>query len=281
MCSASLTFWQGPTVLAPDVLPDICLFSPRDWGSNFLLTYGDVSCLLTIITLAGGDVKVQQNPLIQVALLKEEVSIPCEVTFLYTLKYTKFSIFYYWFNSSGQRTSIYNREENVQIPPGKENTSITKSYNHKTMPLESHSSGTYYCEVQWSDIQKMGNGVYILVRGKWTSRKEGKQLKSSWPLLWKDDLCFSFPLPKQAMKSGGNNTWCPMLKAIRVECALYRAHRNASPFSMWLQGVGCSVDAQPRKQGRASGQDKRNATRPCMLLTGRICIAERWIWKTS
>lgn len=72
-----------------------------------------------------------------------------------------------------------------------------------------------------------------------------------------------------------------MLKAIRVECALHRAHHNASPFSMWLQGVGCSVDAQPRKQGRASRQDKRNATRPCMLLTGRICIAERWIWKTS
>ncbi|NWZ21244.1 NFAM1 protein, partial [Asarcornis scutulata] len=79
-------------------------------------------------------------------------------------KYTKFSILYYWLNSSGQRTSIYNREENVQIPPGKENTTITISYNHKTMPLASHSSGTYYCEVRWSDIQKMGNGVYILVR---------------------------------------------------------------------------------------------------------------------
>ncbi|XP_071891663.1 NFAT activation molecule 1 isoform X2 [Anas platyrhynchos] len=112
----------------------------------------------------GGDVDVQQNPLIQVALLKEEVSIPCEVTFLYTLKYTRFSISYYWFNSLGQRTSIYNRDEHVQIPPGKENTSITKSYNHKTMPLESHSSGTYYCEVRWGEILKMGNGVYILVR---------------------------------------------------------------------------------------------------------------------
>ncbi|XP_013052579.1 NFAT activation molecule 1 [Anser cygnoides] len=114
----------------------------------------------------GGDVNVQQNPLIQVALLKEEVSIPCEVTFPYTLKYTKFSIFYYWINLLGQKTSIYNREENVQIPPGEENKTIAKSYNHKTMPLESNfSTGTYYCEVQWSDIRKMGNGVFVLVRG--------------------------------------------------------------------------------------------------------------------
>lgn len=149
------------------MLPDVCLFSPRDWGSNFLLTYGAVRCLLTIITLTGGDVNVQQNPLIQVALLKEEVSIPCEVTFPYTLKYTKFSIFYYWINLLGQKTSIYNREENVQIPPGEENKTIAKSYNHKTMPLESNfSTGTYYCEVQWSDIRKMGNGVFVLVRGK-------------------------------------------------------------------------------------------------------------------
>ncbi|XP_035165316.1 NFAT activation molecule 1 isoform X1 [Oxyura jamaicensis] len=115
----------------------------------------------------GGDVNVQQNPLIQVALLKEEVSIPCEVTFPYTLKYTKFSIFYYWINLLGQNTPISNREENVQIPPGEENKTTAKSYNHKTMPLESSSStGTYYCEVRWSDIQKMGNGVFVLVREK-------------------------------------------------------------------------------------------------------------------
>ncbi|NXK55051.1 NFAM1 protein, partial [Chauna torquata] len=81
-------------------------------------------------------------------------------------KYTSFSIFYYWINSLGQKTSIYNKKENVHIPPGQENKTTAISYNHKTMPLESTSStGTYYCEVQWNDIRKMGKGVFVLVRG--------------------------------------------------------------------------------------------------------------------
>ncbi|KFV54447.1 NFAT activation molecule 1, partial [Gavia stellata] len=81
-------------------------------------------------------------------------------------KYTKFSIFYYWINSLGQKTSIYSTSENVAIPSGKENKTATISYNHRIMPLENTSStGTYYCEVKWNDIQKMGNGVFVLARG--------------------------------------------------------------------------------------------------------------------
>ncbi|NXR01364.1 NFAM1 protein, partial [Sagittarius serpentarius] len=81
-------------------------------------------------------------------------------------KYTKFSIFYYWINSLGQKTSIYSRSENVAIPSGKENKTATVSYDHRIMPLENTSStGTYYCKVRWNDIQKMGKGVFVLARG--------------------------------------------------------------------------------------------------------------------
>ncbi|NXX42197.1 NFAM1 protein, partial [Tricholaema leucomelas] len=80
-------------------------------------------------------------------------------------KYTKFSIFYFWINSLGQKTYIHNRSENVPIPSGKENKTVTLSYNHRIMPLENTSSGTYYCMVKWSDFQKMGKGVFVLARG--------------------------------------------------------------------------------------------------------------------
>ncbi|NXA21424.1 NFAM1 protein, partial [Ibidorhyncha struthersii] len=81
-------------------------------------------------------------------------------------KYTKFSISYYWINSLGQKTSIYHRSENVDIPSGKENETATISYNHRIMPLQTTSStGTYYCDVKWNDIQIMGKGVFVLARG--------------------------------------------------------------------------------------------------------------------
>ncbi|KFP49364.1 NFAT activation molecule 1, partial [Cathartes aura] len=80
-------------------------------------------------------------------------------------KYTKFSIFYYWINSLGEKTSIYSRSEEVAIPSGKENKTATISYNHRIMPLENTSTGTYYCEVKWNGIQKMGKGVFVLARG--------------------------------------------------------------------------------------------------------------------
>ncbi|NXT20302.1 NFAM1 protein, partial [Syrrhaptes paradoxus] len=80
-------------------------------------------------------------------------------------KYTIFSISYYWINSLGQKTSIYSTSENIAIPSGKENKTATISYNHRIMPLENSSStGTYYCEVKWNDLQKMGNGVFVLAR---------------------------------------------------------------------------------------------------------------------
>ncbi|KFV47958.1 NFAT activation molecule 1, partial [Tyto alba] len=81
-------------------------------------------------------------------------------------EYTNFSIFYYWINSLGKKTSIYNRSENIIIPSGKENKTATISYNHRIMPLESTSyTGTYYCEVKWNNVQKTGKGVFVLVRG--------------------------------------------------------------------------------------------------------------------
>ncbi|XP_008940282.1 PREDICTED: NFAT activation molecule 1 [Merops nubicus] len=121
---------------------------------------------LSLLQCGGGDVAVKQKPPIQVALLKEGISIPCEVSFPYMPKYTKFSIFYYWINSLDQKTPIYSRSENVAIPSGKENKTATLTYNHKIVPLESTSpTGTYYCEVKWNGIQKMGKGVFVLARG--------------------------------------------------------------------------------------------------------------------
>ncbi|NXH79979.1 NFAM1 protein, partial [Edolisoma coerulescens] len=80
-------------------------------------------------------------------------------------KYTRFSICYYWINSLNQKTSIYSRSENVPIPSGKENKTAALSYDYRIMLLESTSStGTYYCEVKWNDIQKMGKGVFVLAR---------------------------------------------------------------------------------------------------------------------
>ncbi|NWW74153.1 NFAM1 protein, partial [Climacteris rufus] len=80
-------------------------------------------------------------------------------------KYTKFSISYYWINSLDQKTPIYTRLETVAIPSGEENKTAALSYNHRIMPLGNPSStGTYYCEVKWNDIQKMGKGVFVLAR---------------------------------------------------------------------------------------------------------------------
>ncbi|XP_023804158.1 NFAT activation molecule 1 isoform X1 [Cyanistes caeruleus] len=118
-----------------------------------------------LLQCGGGNVDVQQKPPIQVALLKEGTSIPCKVIFPYMPKYTKFSICYYRINSLDQKTSISTRLENVAIPSGEENKTAALSYDHKIMPLENTSStGTYYCMVKWNDIQKMGKGVFILVR---------------------------------------------------------------------------------------------------------------------
>ncbi|NXY91223.1 NFAM1 protein, partial [Alcedo cyanopectus] len=81
-------------------------------------------------------------------------------------KYTQFSVFYYRMNSLDQKTLIYNMSKNVPIPSGMENKTATLFYNHKIMPLESISStGTYYCQVKWNGIQKMGKGVFVLARG--------------------------------------------------------------------------------------------------------------------
>ncbi|NXD24968.1 NFAM1 protein, partial [Spelaeornis formosus] len=80
-------------------------------------------------------------------------------------KYTKFSISYYWINSLDQKISIHSSLEIVDIPPGAENKTAALYYDYRIMPLESTSStGTYYCEVKWNDIQKMGKGVFVLVR---------------------------------------------------------------------------------------------------------------------
>ncbi|RMC03361.1 hypothetical protein DUI87_20557 [Hirundo rustica rustica] len=113
-----------------------------------------------------GNVDVQQKPPIQVTLLKEGTSIPCKVIFPYMPKYTKFSICYYRINSLDQKTSIHSRLENVAIPSGEENKTAALSYDYRIMSLENTSStGTYYCKVKWNDIQKMGKGVFVLVRG--------------------------------------------------------------------------------------------------------------------
>lgn len=173
-CSESLSFWQGPTLPAIGVLPGVWLFSEWSclWDSHPLLTKSEIRWLLTIITLTGGNVDVQQKPPIQVALLKEEISIPCKVIFPYMPKYTKFSVSYYWINSLDQKTFISSWVENVVIPSGEENKTAALSYDHRVMPLENTSStGTYYCEVKWNDIQKMGKGVFVLIRGKWKTRK--------------------------------------------------------------------------------------------------------------
>ncbi|NXY74863.1 NFAM1 protein, partial [Glareola pratincola] len=80
-------------------------------------------------------------------------------------KYTEFSISYYWINSRGQKTSIYHRSENVPIPPGKENETVTIPYDYTITSLESTSStGTYYCDVKWHHIHIMGKGVFVLAR---------------------------------------------------------------------------------------------------------------------
>ncbi|NXE53567.1 NFAM1 protein, partial [Casuarius casuarius] len=80
-------------------------------------------------------------------------------------KYTKFSVFYYWINLVGKKTFIYSKSVKIQIPPGEENRTTTQSYNHKTTPLESTSfTGTYYCEVKWDHIVKVGSGVFVLAR---------------------------------------------------------------------------------------------------------------------
>ncbi|KAL9853819.1 NFAT activation molecule 1 isoform 2-T5 [Geothlypis trichas] len=120
---------------------------------------------LWLLQCGGGNVDVQQKPPIQVALLKEEISIPCKVIFPYMPKYTKFSVSYYWINSLDQKTFISSWVENVVIPSGEENKTAALSYDHRVMPLENTSStGTYYCEVKWNDIQKMGKGVFVLIR---------------------------------------------------------------------------------------------------------------------
>ncbi|NWS99628.1 NFAM1 protein, partial [Mionectes macconnelli] len=81
-------------------------------------------------------------------------------------KYTNFSIGYYWINSLGQKTSIYNSSENIHIPSGAENETATLSYDHRIVLLEkTYSTGTYYCEVKWNDVQKVGKGVFVLARG--------------------------------------------------------------------------------------------------------------------
>lgn len=195
--SESINLWQGPTLCATGLLPDIGLFSLCDpvFGAAVPSWLSDVWWLLTIITLTGGNVDVQQIPPIQVALLKEGISIPCKVTFPYMPKYTKFSIFYYWINSLGQKISICSRSEKVDIPSGKENKTATISYDHRIMPLENTSStGTYYCEVKWNDIQKMGKGVFVLARGKWRTRNEGQVAKRQLNLAMKrwSLLFFSF-----------------------------------------------------------------------------------------
>ncbi|XP_068047555.1 NFAT activation molecule 1 isoform X3 [Anomalospiza imberbis] len=120
---------------------------------------------LWLLQYGGGNVDVQQKPPIQVALLEEGISIPCKVIFPYMPKYTKFSISYYWINSLDQKTSIYSRLENVVIPSGEENKTAALSYDYRIKPLENTSStGTYYCKVIWNDIEKMGKGVFVLIR---------------------------------------------------------------------------------------------------------------------
>ncbi|XP_064276125.1 NFAT activation molecule 1 isoform X1 [Passer domesticus] len=116
---------------------------------------------LWLLRCGGGNVDVQQKPPIQVALLKEEISIPCEVIFPYMPKYTKFSIDYYWINSLHQKTTIYSKEENVAIPSGKENKTAALPYNYR---INTSSTGTYYCKVKWNDIQKVGKGVFVHIR---------------------------------------------------------------------------------------------------------------------
>ncbi|XP_056338137.1 NFAT activation molecule 1 [Oenanthe melanoleuca] len=112
-----------------------------------------------------GNVDVQQKPPIQVTLLKEGISIPCEVIFPYMLKYTTFSICYYWINSLDQETSIFSSSKAVVIPPGQENKTATLPYNYTIATLgNTFSTGTYYCKVKWNDIEKMGKGVFVLVR---------------------------------------------------------------------------------------------------------------------
>ncbi|NXR27585.1 NFAM1 protein, partial [Cinclus mexicanus] len=80
-------------------------------------------------------------------------------------KYTTFSICYYRINSPDQKTSLHSRLENVTIPPGGENKTVSLFYNYTIAPFENiFSTGTYYCKVKWIDIQKVGKGVFVLVR---------------------------------------------------------------------------------------------------------------------
>ena len=101
---------------------------------------------------------------ILVSLANKAVSFHCSITYPYTPKFKNFIVGYFHVDLQGRTSS----EEKISCQPGtgSENQTHTTVCPITLNPPNASATGTYYCSVLWSDSKMMGNGTFILVRGK-------------------------------------------------------------------------------------------------------------------
>ncbi|KAF3814338.1 hypothetical protein GH733_017496 [Mirounga leonina] len=99
---------------------------------------------------------------ILVSLANKSISFDCQITDPDSSRLKNFTALYFFVDLQNQRSP----SEQIKCPPDLGNENQTHTLRCLVTPRLPNASatGTYYCSVVWPEVQKISEGVFILVR---------------------------------------------------------------------------------------------------------------------
>uniref|UniRef100_A0A8C0SM73 NFAM1 Ig-like domain-containing protein n=1 Tax=Canis lupus familiaris TaxID=9615 RepID=A0A8C0SM73_CANLF len=116
------------------------------------------------LQLTGGQSVTHSGDPILVSLANKAVSFNCKITYSYTPEFKDFTVWYFHVDLKSQRS--LNKQVNCPPTQGKENQTYTLQCQVTLKLPNASATGTYYCCVNWPNVHRISDGVFILVRGE-------------------------------------------------------------------------------------------------------------------
>ncbi|XP_072599231.1 NFAT activation molecule 1 isoform X2 [Vulpes vulpes] len=114
------------------------------------------------LQLTGGQSVTHSGDPILVSLANKAVSFNCKITYSYTPEFKDFTVWYFHVDLKSQRS--LNKQVNCPPTQGKENQTYTLQCQVTLKLPNASATGTYYCCVNWPNVHRISDGVFILVR---------------------------------------------------------------------------------------------------------------------
>ncbi|XP_034843262.1 NFAT activation molecule 1 isoform X1 [Mirounga leonina] len=115
-----------------------------------------------MLQLTGEHSVIHTGAPILVSLANKSISFDCQITDPDSSRLKNFTALYFFVDLQNQRSP----SEQIKCPPDLGNENQTHTLRCLVTPRLPNASatGTYYCSVVWPEVQKISEGVFILVR---------------------------------------------------------------------------------------------------------------------